>query len=208
MKTIHGRFLSFTLLVLISACSTGPNIITATYSPMTTSEIKGNVEVRQFEYSSKFYGQNYLPSSGAYLSENIDSYFTNALKRELTQAKTNVVQKAQCRISGSILELSLWNRPFGSGDYKSKIRYNLKLDNLRPVYANIIDVEYHGTNDLRENISKVFSDNIKQLLNDPDFQVAFKEWCAAPAMNTQGAVQDSSQTIIQVGEPQKRASKK
>lgn len=191
------------LCLSVCACGTQTNIISVAYQPTTTATLSGTVEVRKFNYTN-WLGPNYLPYSGKYLSENIDTYFSDAIKRELIQAKAITAQQARCRIAGTVLDVNFHQGIFNSGDYKSQVRYNLTLDNGRPVYANIFETKYHGSDDLRENVVKVFSDNIKQLLTDPDFQLAFKEWCMEPLIVKPAASQDTLPAVASDTESKKR----
>lgn len=176
----------FWCLATLTAC--GPITITLPYHPVTTEEVKGTLEVKKFSYnpSGTNIKQNQIRNTAAgtcLLTENIDDFFTNAVKRELRQAGLSLKSGAACHITGELHEFTIDDLGF-SATYITKAYYYVKRIDGRVEYESQKEVSFDTSkfvvaDVLYANLNKVVSDNIGKMLSDQAFQKAVERCNAA-----------------------------
>lgn len=171
------------MMVTLSGC--GGVTLTLPYQPVTTAEVKGNVEVETFKYYPKDgFAQNQVRNTALgklYLTENVDDFITNAVRRELRQATLSLKQGAKCKLQGEINDFALDDLGY-SVTYISNIHYTLSDNSGTALYDNIVDVNFKTSKFLVAqavfaNVNKAISDNVDKFINDPVLQKAIADKC-------------------------------
>ena len=116
-----------------------------------------------------------------FLTENVDDFFTNALKREMRQATVSLKFGAKCKLTGEINDFALDDLGY-SVTYISNIHYILRDLADKPLYDNIIDVKFTTSKFLVAqavfaNVNKTISDNVDKFLNDAVLQKSIANFC-------------------------------
>jgi len=151
--------------------------LTLPYQPTTTAELKGNIEVDNFKYFPRpGVKQNQVRNTAAgtiYLTENVEDFYCNALKREMRQATLSLKPGAKCKLSGEVNDFAMDDLGY-SVTYISNVHYVLTDTSGKALYDNIFDIRFETSKFLVAqavfaNINKTISDNIGKLLTDQTF---------------------------------------
>lgn len=171
------RILAVALVALtLSACAE-VKVTLPPYTPVTTEEIGGNIAVNDFAYYPKQgVAQNEIRETAVgriFLTEEVGSYYANALRRELRQSGASL-KDSNCTLDGEVNDFAIDSLGF-SADYMTDVRYIVKDGKQAALFDNSYRVKFNTTKFvapqvLFANINKSVSDNIDQLLKDKTFQ--------------------------------------
>ncbi len=176
------------LIIFLHGCSI---TMTMPYQPQNTEEFDAQICVEEF---------NHLPQPGdsanqihntaagkIYLTENIDKFWTNSIRKEFRQSGISLKTEA-CFLTGTIHEFTLDDLGF-SVDYISKVHYILLNANRDQVVSKDVVIKFKSSKFVVAgivfaNINKAISDNITQLLTSESFIKAVSQHCTTPSQTT------------------------
>ena len=167
--------------IYFSACAQVK--VTLKYDPQSTEEISGRVQVDDFKYSpEEGIAQNEIRETAmgrVFITDDVGVYFSNAVKREFRQSGMSL--KGDCKLSGEVNEFLIDSLGY-SADYLTEVRYTLRDKSSKELFENIYTVKFNTSKFvvaeiLLNNVNKVVSDNIKQLLTDPKFISSVESSC-------------------------------
>ena len=171
------------VLFLIAGCSIKA---TLPYTPVSTSEINAQFEVENFSYipPDKKLKPNQVQNTAAgslYLTDNIDVFFTNDVKRELRQSEISLKPTGQCKMSGKLEQLLIDDLGY-SVTYVSDATYTVTGPDNNTIYNSTKSVNFTSSKFVDAtvffaNVNKVIADNILQMLNDPNFVKNVEKYC-------------------------------
>lgn len=173
------------LLLLLTVSGCAQVTLTLPYTPQTTEEISGQVEVNDFKYfPPQGVKQNEIKETAAgfiYLTEPVGEYVTKAVKREFRQAGINISGKNICSLDGEINQFLIDSLGF-SVTYTSDIRYILYDKKGKALYDNNQKVNFNASKFVAPeiiiaNINKVIADNINKFLTDEEFKKSIRKSC-------------------------------
>jgi hypothetical protein len=181
------RFIALVIAVFgLAGCA--HTITLPPYTPETTAEIDGGIVVEDFKYFPKGnVAADVIHNTAAgtiHVTDNVPTYFGNAVRRELRQAGLSLKPESRCKLDGEINDLTIDDLGF-SADWLSDVRYVLSGAKDKP----LLDKKYQTkfTTDkftapeiALASINKMISANIAQLIADPAFVEAVKEYCPKP----------------------------
>jgi len=174
------------LMPLLAACGT-VTVSLPPYTAVTTDEIDGTIDVRDFSYTPKAgVAQNEIRETAAgriMITEPIGTYYANALRRELRQATVSL-RGGRCVISGEVRDFAIDSLGFSS-DYITDVRYVVSDSRGQPAYERDFKVKFNTTKFVAAsivlaNINKMVADNLRQFLNDPQFRALMGGTCGVP----------------------------
>ena len=157
--------------------------VTLKYDPQSTEEIPGRVKVNDFGYFPEAgIQQNEIRETAigrVFLTEDVGLYFSNAVRREFRQSGISL--KGDCKLDGEVNEFLIDSLGFSS-DYHTDVRYILYDNSGKALLDNSYTVKFNTSkfvvaDILLNNLNKVMSDNIKQLITDPAFFTSVKSSC-------------------------------
>jgi len=170
--------ITWTVLLCLFAAGCSPVMVSLPYNPATTAEINANIEVDKFEYqpSKPEIKQNQIRTTAmgtTLLTENVDDFFTNAVKREFRQAGISLKPGAKCKVAGEVNDFAVDDLGY-SATYITNVHYSVMNSNGAILYDNIEEVKFNTSKFvvaqvIYANLNKVISDNINKLLTNPDF---------------------------------------
>jgi hypothetical protein len=179
---MKARIIIFLLLWIgFSGCAQVK--FTLKYDPQSTEEISGSIKVGDFGYfPEEGIAQNEIRETAAgriFLTEDVGAYFSNATKREFRQSGISL--KGSCKLEGEVNEFLIDSLGFSS-DYSTDVRYILYDESGKVLLDNNYIVKFNTSKFvvaqiLLDNINKVVSDNIKQLMTDPAFLTSVQNNC-------------------------------
>ncbi len=181
---MHKILTAILSLTTLAACSAKLSL--PPYQPTTSTEIDAAVEVNNFSYFPKEgVAQNEIRETAAghvYLTEDVGTYFANAVRREMRQANMSI-QSKNCTLDGEVNDFATDSLGY-SVDYITDVRYILRrTDNQKTLFDNTYTVKFNASKFVVAdvffaNINKMVSDNIDQLLKDSVFVTTTEENCA------------------------------
>lgn len=172
----------FPIFLLLCGCSI---TLSMPYQTATTAELKGNIEVENFKFHPKSgFSQDQIRNTAigsVYLTENVDTFFTNALKREMRQSALSIKSGAGCKLSGTVNDFAIDDLGY-SVTYISNVHYVLSGNSGKTIFGKTYDVKFDTSKHIFmeamfANVNKAISDNINKLLTDPVFQEVIKSSC-------------------------------
>lgn len=177
---LRGFILLATVAVL-AACSPP---LTVPYTPVGTAEVDGQIEVEEFAYEPPAGAKpNQIPNTALgkiYMTETISEWVTSAVRRELRLAGISSRGDILCGLGGVINEISVDDLGF-SVDYLSDIDYTLYAYDDSVLVERNYEVAFNGEKfvgaSVFASISKLVSDGIIQLLEDPEFVSTVESEC-------------------------------
>lgn len=169
----------------LSGCAATPKIALE-YRPKTIMELKGTVAVGNFGYFPKegvspMQIPNTALGGGIMLTEPIGDFFANAVRQEFRQAGISL-KESGCKLEGEVNEILIDDLGF-TVDYNSDVRYILYDKNGKVLMDNRYQVKLDKMTKfvvvevLFQNINKMLSDNIKQLMQDETFAMSLSKNC-------------------------------
>jgi hypothetical protein len=175
------------LIALLTGCA--PTVISLPpYTPVTTAELDGGVDVTDFKYSPKSkVPQNVIHNTAAgkfQITENVGTYIGNAVRREFRQAGISLKPESKCYLEGEVNDLTIDDLGF-SATYISDIRYILWTRDQKSLLDHAYTQKFDTTKFvvaevLFANLNKVISSNVSQLMDDPTFRSALEQNCPKP----------------------------
>lgn len=156
------------------------------YRPKTVLEYNGQVAVNNFGYFPKEgVDLKQIPNTalggGIILDEPIGHFVANAVRREFRQAGMSL-KPGICRLDGEVNEILIDDLGF-TVDYITDVRYILYDKDDKVLLDNNYRVNLDGMTKfvvaevIFQNINKMFSNNIKQLMENPQFAKAMNGVC-------------------------------
>ena len=164
------------LALLLGACEV--KFTMPAYQPVTTQEFKGAVTVNDFDYRPKDgVKPNEIRETAVgtiLMTENVGTYYSNALRRELRQAGLSLTA-GRCTLAGIVHDFAIESLGF-SATYISDVEYRLQTPGGEQTGRYQVKFETSKFLDpslIVANVQKTVSDNIGQMLADPAFKEAF-----------------------------------
>ncbi|UYN97039.1 MAG: hypothetical protein KIT25_08950 [Enhydrobacter sp.] len=163
------------LAPLLGACEV--KFTMPAYQPVTTQEYQGAVAVSDFDYRPKEgVKPNEIRETAAgtvLMTENVGSYYSNAVRRELRQSGLSLAG-GKCALTGTVHDFAIESLGF-SATYISDVEYRLQTPGGEQTGRYQVKFETSKFLDpslIVANVQKTVSDNIGQMLADPAFKAA------------------------------------
>lgn len=161
--------------LLLGACEVKFSL--PAYQPVTTVEMRGAIAVSDFRYTppKDTIKSNQIRETAAgtiYMTEDVGTYFANAVRRELRQTGLSL-QTDKCTLTGTVHDFAMESLGFSS-DYITDVEYRLRGagEHVGRYTVKFNTTKFLEAHLIMANIQKSVSDNVGQLLADPAFRAA------------------------------------
>jgi hypothetical protein len=168
---------SLFLIPLLGLAACTATLALPVYPAASTDEIAGNVLVNDFTYAPRpGVGPNQIRDTAftsVNTTEQIGSYFTNAVRRELRQSGVTL-REGTCILDGTIRDFAAESLGFEI-TYVSEVTYRLARADGSPLMEKPVTItfktsKFRNLSMYMSGIGKSISDNISVLLKSPDFR--------------------------------------
>jgi hypothetical protein len=155
------------------------------YAPSLTAELEGGVAVAAFDYfPGKDVPVDVLYSTAAstlHVSESVPDYIANAIRLEFRRAGLSVKPESACSLTGEINDFTR-HIQFSNSGWSSEFHYVLRDAQQQVLFDRTYRTEFDTAFEPfyrieASSLSKLISDVVKPLIDEPAFRRAVTERC-------------------------------
>jgi hypothetical protein len=156
---------------------------TVTYYPKSIVELRGQVEVADFDYvpANPKDKPNKIPNSALgsiKLPVPVGTFLADGLRQELRTSGVSLAAGARCRLSGRVDSVKIADLGFDA-DFRLAAEYVLTGADGRELYRTKQSTDFGASKfgGAAASISLLFSNNINAVIGSPAFMQAFEPNC-------------------------------